>query len=86
MRYSGFIDNVLAEAAYAKKSGDASWLMNRLYVEDDPVKRKILQVVCNKDFIESVRRDIERCGNKKVYLRIWQKVSKMMSVRMRQKR
>lgn len=59
MRYSGFIDNVLAEAAYAKKSGDASWLMNRLYVEDDPVKRKILQVVCNKDFIESVRRDIE---------------------------
>ena len=59
MRYSGFIDNVLAEAAYAKKSGDASWLMNRLYVEDDPIKRKILQVVCNKDFIESVRRDLE---------------------------
>ena len=59
MRYSGFIDNVLAEAAYAKKSGDASWLMNRLHVEDDPVKRKILQVVCNKDFIESVRRDLE---------------------------
>ena len=59
MRYSGFIDNVLAEAAYAKKSGDASWLMNRLYVEDDPIKRKILQVVCNKDFIESVRRDME---------------------------
>ena len=59
MRYSAFIDNVLAEAAFAKKTGDASWLMNRLYVEEDPIKRKILHIVCNKDFIDNVRRDLE---------------------------
>ena len=57
MKYSGFIDSILAEAAFAKKTNDASWLIGRLQTETDPIKRKLLSVVCNADFIKSVRRD-----------------------------
>ena len=57
MKYSGFIDSILAEAAFAKKTNDASWLIKRLQEETDPIKRKLLSVVCNADFIKSVRRD-----------------------------
>ena len=57
MKYSGFIDSILAEAAFAKKTNDASWLIGRLQTETDPIRRKLLSVVCNADFIKSVRRD-----------------------------
>ena len=57
MKYSGFIDSILAEAAFAKKTNDASWLIGRLQTETDPIKRKLLSVVCNAEFIKSVRRD-----------------------------
>ena len=57
MKYSGFIDSILAEAAFAKKTNDASWLIKRLQEETDPIKRKLLSVVCNADFIKGVRRD-----------------------------
>ena len=32
MKYSGFIDSILAEAAFAKKTNDASWLIGRLQI------------------------------------------------------
>ena len=57
MRYSGYIDNLLADAAYAKKTGDASWLTRRLDYEEDPIKRMFLRLVCTPAFIESVRRE-----------------------------
>ena len=57
MRYSGYIDNLLADAAYAKKTGDASWLTKRLDYEEDPIKRMFLRLVCTPAFIESVRRE-----------------------------
>ena len=59
MKYSGFIDSILAEAAFAKKANDASWLIGRLQTETDPIKRKLLSVVCNADFIKGVKRDAE---------------------------
>ena len=57
MKYSGFIDSILAEAAFAKKTNDASWLIKRLQEETDPIKRKLLSVVSNADFIKGVKRD-----------------------------
>ena len=57
MKYSGFIDNILAEAAFAKKTNDASWLTGRLQAETDPIKRKLLAVVCNAEFIKGMRRE-----------------------------
>ena len=59
MKYSGFIDSILAEAAFAKKTNDASWLIKRLQEETDPIKRKLLSVVSNADFIKGVKRDAE---------------------------
>ena len=38
MKYSGYIDGLLAEAAFAKKTGDASWLLNMMSQEEDPIK------------------------------------------------
>lgn len=57
MKYSGFIDSILAEAAFAKKTNDASWLIGRLQAETDPIKRKLLSVVCNADFIKGMKRE-----------------------------
>ena len=57
MRYSGYIDNLLADAAYARKTGDASWLTRRLDYEEDPIKRMLLRLVCTPAFIESVKRE-----------------------------
>ena len=57
MKYTGFIDGLLAEAAFAKLTGDISWLDNMLSNEEDPIKRMLLQEVCTEEFLEGVRRD-----------------------------
>lgn len=44
------------EAAFAKKTNDARWLIGRLQAETDPIKRKLLSVVCNADFIKGMKR------------------------------
>ena len=43
MKYSGYIDGLLAEAAFAKKTGDASWLLNMMSQEEDPIKMALLR-------------------------------------------
>lgn len=68
MRYSGYIDNLLADAAFAKKTGDASWLQDRLSDEEDPIKRMLLNVVCNPAFIQSVKREGTWLRKTKTYL------------------
>ena len=57
MKYTGFIDGLLAEAAFAKLTGDISWLDNMLSNEEDPIKRMLLQEVCTEEFLERVKRD-----------------------------
>lgn len=68
MRYSGYIDNLLADAAFAKKTNDASWLQDRLSYEEDPIKRMLLNVVCNPAFIQSVKREGTWLRKTKTYL------------------
>ena len=68
MRYSGYIDNLLADAAFAKKTNDASWLQDRLSYEEDPIKRMLLNVVCNPVFIQSVKREGTWLRKTKTYL------------------
>lgn len=68
MRYSGYIDNLLADAAFAKKTNDASWLQDRLSYEEDPIKRTLLNVVCNPVFIQSVKREGTWLRKIKTYL------------------
>lgn len=68
MRYSGYIDNLLADAAFAKKTNDASWLLDRLSYEEDPIKRMLLNVVCNPVFIQSVKREGTWLRKTKTYL------------------
>lgn len=57
MKYSGFIDSILADAAFAKKTSDARLLIGRLQTETDPIKRKLLSVVCSADFIKNMKRE-----------------------------
>ena len=68
MRYSGYVDNLLADAAFAKKTNDASWLQDRLSYEEDPIKRMLLNVVCNPVFIQSVKREGTWLRKTKTYL------------------
>ena len=57
MKYSGYIDGLLAEAAFAKKTGDASWLLNMMSQEEDPIKMALLREVCSDEFISGVKRN-----------------------------
>lgn len=59
MKYSGYIDGLLAEAAFAKKTGDDSWLRRMQASEDDPIKIQLLGEVCKEGFIDSVKRTSE---------------------------
>ena len=59
MKYSGYIDGLLAEAAFAKKTGDDSWLRSMQASEDDPIKIKLLDEVCKEEFMDSVKRTSE---------------------------
>ena len=59
MKYSGYIDGLLAEAAFAKKTGDDSWLRSMQASEDDPIKIKLLDEVCTEEFMDSVQRPSE---------------------------
>lgn len=57
MKYSGYIDGLLAEAAFAKKTGDVSWLQKMMEQEEDPIKRILLSEVCSDGFINGVKRN-----------------------------
>ena len=57
MKYSGYIDGLLAEALFAKKTGDFNWLAQMLSKERDPIKRILLEEVCKESFMEHVRRE-----------------------------
>ena len=57
MKYSGYIDGLLAEALFAKKTGDFDWLAQMLSKERDPIKRILLEEVCKESFMEQVRRE-----------------------------
>lgn len=59
MKYSGFIDGLLAEAAFARKTGDVSWLEKMKDTEKDPIKRLLLNEVCRDGFIDGVRRNAQ---------------------------
>ena len=68
MKYSGFIDGLLAEAAFAKLTGDVSWLENMVSNEEDPIKRMLLQEVCAENFLDCVRRDTSWIREEKLRL------------------
>ena len=68
MKYSGFIDEILAEAAFANKTGDTSVLERMMHDEEDLIKRNLLHIVCTPRFIESVKRNSEWFNMQKNYL------------------
>lgn len=65
MKYSGYIDGLLAEAAFAKKTGDVSWLQKMMEQEEDPIKRILLSEVCSDGFINGVKRNSQWLNEQK---------------------
>lgn len=68
MKYSGYIDGLLTEAVFAKKTGDASWLRQMLDYETEPVKRMLLEAVCNEQFLSEVQRNTAWINEQKTRL------------------
>lgn len=68
MKYSGYIDGLLAEAAFAKKTGDVSWLQKMMEQEEDPIKRILLSEVCSDGFINGVKRNSQWLKDQKTRL------------------
>lgn len=68
MKYSGYIDGLLTEAVFVKKTGDASWLRQMLDYETEPVKRMLLEAVCNEQFLSEVQRNTAWINEQKTRL------------------